>query len=221
MITQGTTPVTTIWLHQSTTRPNWMKDNTLKEQVDEIRDWHVHDRGWDDVAYHYLIGRDGDHAEGRLEGVVGAGVKGHNTGAIHICLIGGHGASKDDPFEQHFTPQQEEKARFLIDDIRSRSSGVDVKVRGHSEVANKACPGFNVKRWMEVPDTPVRTSVWESTTVQATFAGAGGVATTAATAVSSMDGTAQVIVVASMSVVALSLAWIFRERVKKWIRGIR
>jgi hypothetical protein len=38
----------------------------------EIRKWHVEDRGWDDVGYHYIIRRDGKVEVGRPEGFQGA-----------------------------------------------------------------------------------------------------------------------------------------------------
>ena len=66
-----------------------------------------------------------------------------------------------------------------------------------------------------------RTSKAQSTTLQATAAagvsGAGGVAT----AISALDGTAQLVVIGAAVIAALALAWIARERIKKWARGDR
>jgi hypothetical protein len=71
----------------------------LAEKIAEIRRWHVQQRGWRDIGYHWVIDRDGAVAPGRKETEVGAHVEGHNRGTIGICLLGGYGASADDPYD--------------------------------------------------------------------------------------------------------------------------
>ncbi len=147
----GSTKVHTIFVHQQTTRPEWYADKPVDDVVAEIRRWHKA-RGWRDIGYHYVIHRDGTVGKGRDEGSIGAHVAGHNRGSIGICLIGGHGATKTDPFEKHFTEEQDEALRKLIADIKTRA---DIKrIRGHSEVSNKACPGFTVSKWLDGTKTP-------------------------------------------------------------------
>jgi N-acetylmuramoyl-L-alanine amidase len=146
MIRHGNTPVDTIFVHCAATRPAWMEGFPLSAKVAEIRRWHVQDRKWRDIGYHWIIDRDGQMAPGRPETTVGAHVANHNTGSIGICLIGGHGSNADDAFTDHFTPAQDRALRQLIADIRSRTP---IKaVRGHNEVAAKACPGFSVAKWL-------------------------------------------------------------------------
>jgi N-acetylmuramoyl-L-alanine amidase len=146
MLKHGKTPVSTIFVHCSATRPSWMDGFPLASKVAEIRRWHVHDRGWRDIGYHWIIDRDGQVARGRHESEVGAHVQGHNTGSIGICLLGGHGSTADGAFLDSFTPAQDRALRDLIADIKTRA---DIKaVRGHNEVAAKACPGFNVAQWL-------------------------------------------------------------------------
>ncbi len=146
MIRHGSTPVSTIFVHCSATRSTWMQGSPLAAKVTEIRRWHVRERGWKDIGYHWLIDRDGKVARGRPETQVGSHVKGHNTGSIGICLIGGHGSAETDEFLDNFTPEQDRALRDLIADIKTRA---DIKaVRGHNEVAAKACPGFNVAAWL-------------------------------------------------------------------------
>lgn len=140
-------PVTEIVLHCSDTRPDWMAASGLAAQVAEIRRWHVEDRGWNDIGYHWLAGRDGDIARGRAETVIGAGVQGHNRGVIHICLLGGHGSASSDLFSDHFTAAQDEAVRRLIADI-ARRTPIE-RVSGHNEWAAKACPGFHVPTWLK------------------------------------------------------------------------
>lgn len=148
MITQGTAryPVTEIILHCADTRPDWMSGRPLSEKVAEIRRWHVQQRGWRDIGYHWVIDRDGAIAPGRAETVIGAHVQGHNAGTLGVCLIGGHGASADDLFGEHFTGAQDRELRSLVDRIKMRTS--IARVSGHNDYAAKACPGFRVKVWM-------------------------------------------------------------------------
>ena len=108
MIYQGTAryPVTEIILHCADTRPEWMAGRPIAEKVAEIRRWHVQERGWRDIGYHRIVDRDGAVAPGRRETEIGAHVEGHNRGTIGICMLGGYGASADDPFEKNFTGAQ-------------------------------------------------------------------------------------------------------------------
>lgn len=54
----------------------------------EIQNAHRNDRGWADIAYHYLIGQTGLIYQGREVGVRGTHVAGFNTGSVGICLLG-------------------------------------------------------------------------------------------------------------------------------------
>lgn len=142
-IRQGTAVVDTVWVHCSATRREWMAGSPVGEKVAEIRRWH-RDRGWRDIGYHWIIDRDGSIAPGRPETQVGAHVAGHNTGSLGVCLIGGHGSQSTDAFADHYTDAQRRALRQIIADIRSRTP---LKaVRGHNEVAAKACPGFTVRQ---------------------------------------------------------------------------
>jgi N-acetylmuramoyl-L-alanine amidase len=213
MLKQGSVPVETIFVHCSATRPDWMEIYPLQAKVAEITRWHKQ-RGWGAIGYHYVIDRDGEVAIGRPEAVEGAHARGHNKGSIGICLVGGHGSSENDPFEKNFTAKQAKALKELIADIRTRAD--IVSIRGHNEVAAKACPGFNVKRWLD--DKPPKKKLSESTTMQASAAQVAAGAGAGITAVSALDGYAQLIVIAFAVVAVCAGAWIMRERIKKWAR---
>ena len=215
MIKHGEITVDTIFIHCSATRPDWMADKALSSKVAEIARWHKQ-KGWTAVGYHWLIDRDGSVSRGRPEKNVGAHVQGHNMGSLGICLIGGFGSSENDPFEKNYTPEQEASLRQLIEDIKARTP--IKKIRGHNEVAAKACPGFNVKRWIEKKSP--RMKVTESTTVQASAAQIASGAVGGVTAVSALDGHAQIVALALCAVVILAGAWIMRERIRKWAREV-
>lgn len=142
--------IDTIFIHCSATRADWMISDSAAEKVAEIRRWHTDPRpkgrGWRDIGYHWVIDRDGTVVAGRKpESRAGAHVRGHNTGSIGICLIGGHGSSEHDAFSENFTFEQDAALRRLISEIGTRHP--ISHVRGHNEVAAKACPGFQVSMW--------------------------------------------------------------------------
>lgn len=149
MIYQGSArhPVREIIVHCSDTPPSWMAGRDIADQRKEIRRWHVEERGWKDIGYHWIIGRDGRVAMGRQETVIGAHVEGHNSGTIGICLIGGKGSNSTDAFSKHFTPAQDVTLRQLIQGIGMRTQ--ITKVSGHNDYAARACPGFKVSTWLK------------------------------------------------------------------------
>lgn len=149
MIYQGSAryPVREVIIHCSDTPPSWMGNRTLAEQVAEIRRWHIEERGWRDIGYHWIIGRNGIVASGRAETTIPAQVEGHNAGVIGICLIGGNGSSATDQFSRHFTAVQNVTLRQMLQGISMRTQ--ITRISGHNDYAAKACPGFTVSQWLK------------------------------------------------------------------------
>ena len=213
MLKHGKTPITTIFIHCSATRADWMEDKNLDDKVKEITRWH-RARGWGTIGYHHVIDRDGSIAMGRSESMIGAHVAGHNTGSIGICLIGGHGSNENGKFLEYYTAEQETALRKLVEEIKTRAQ--ITKVRGHNEVAAKACPGFNVKRWLE--GKPARPKITESTTMQASAVQVMSGAAGGVTAIAALDGYAQIVALGLCAVVIAAGAWIMRERIARWMK---
>lgn len=213
-IKHGKKVVDTIFIHCSATRPSWLDGRPVAEKAAEIKRWHIEDRKWSDIGYHWIIDRDGSIAQGRREYVPGAHVQNHNNGSIGICLIGGHGSNENDMFSDNFTPQQDSALRKLIDGIKKRTP--ISKIRGHNEVAAKACPGFNVERWLKNKQPR---KIIESTTMQASSAQIASGAVGGVTAVSALDGNAQLFALVLCAVVISAAAWVMRERIKSWVGG--
>lgn len=208
-----------IVVHCTATRPDWWATRTINQKVEEVRKWHMSPpNNWNDIGYHFLIDRDGKVAAGRPVEEAGAHVKGHNATTIGISLFGGHGSNATDKFEDHFTPEQGASLRRLIDRLEVQYPTIK-KVSGHNEYARKACPGFNVGNWLEGKSD--RSSVAQSSTVQASAvqvaAGIGG----GLTALGALDGNAQLLALAFAAVVVAAAAWIMRERIRKWAAGDR
>lgn len=135
-----------IIIHCSATRPSWWARKSLASKVNEIRKWHVQDRGWSDIGYHYIIDRNGMVAKGRKDERVGAHVRGRNANTLGVCLLGGHGSASTDKFEDHFTLKQEQALRALLVQLQMKYPTI-AQVSGHNQWAAKACPGFDVRQW--------------------------------------------------------------------------
>jgi hypothetical protein len=157
--------IDTVFIHCSATRPDWWAAAPLRAKIAEIRRWHVEQRGFRDIGYHYLIDRNGARGNGRPVEQIGAHVKGHNAHSIGVCLIGGHGAAATDQFQDHFTAAQDAALRDLLADLLDQFPGA--RIRGHNQVAAKGCPGFDVTAWLargnvaqEHPDAPWWAHLW-------------------------------------------------------------
>lgn len=139
-----------IIIHCTATPPGFMEGKSSTAKVAEVKRWHVEDRGWSDIGYHYLIDRDGTVKQGRPLSRTGAHVRGHNTGTVGISLFGARDSTAHDDFQNHFTPAQDMALRALIAELRSKYPSI-TSITGHNEYAAKACPGFQVAKWLESP----------------------------------------------------------------------
>lgn len=122
-------------------------DNPNHDDISVIRQWHT-ERGWtgpdgiegteDDVGYHEFIKKDGTVQFGRDISQVGAGVKGHNAHALHICLSG--------KLRSQFTRDQFRSLRRRLDH-HFKTLNLDWKsVRLHNQLdSNKTCPNFTME----------------------------------------------------------------------------
>lgn len=207
-----------IIIHCADTPRSWMDGRSTAEKVAEIRRWHVEERGWSDIGYAYVIDVDGTVAEGRPVEKVGAHVAGHNANSIGICLIGGKGGTATDKFSDHFTPAQEKALIDVVADLKRRFG--DLKVTGHNQYAAKACPCFHVPTFFGEAEAK-RTSVAQSTTVQASSVQIATAVGGGVSAVAALDGTAQLVAVGVCGIVLLAGLWIMKERLKKWANGDR
>lgn len=129
-----------IVVHCAATKP------TMDIGVREIRQWHVQERGWLDVGYHFVIRRNGTVEDGRPHNVIGAHVEGYNSRALGICLVGGID-SKGAP-EDNFTPEQMNSLSLLL--RAQKRTYPAAQIVGHRDLnAGKACPSFDVAPWVK------------------------------------------------------------------------
>ena len=102
------------------------------QDVDRVRQYHLKERGWSDIGYHYIVDPLGQVHPGRPLERSGAHAKGYNHNSIGICLLGN--------FElQEPTVLQTASLRGLITSFKAMYP--DLKILGHCEVGCTLCPG--------------------------------------------------------------------------------
>ncbi len=126
---------------------------------DEIRHWHTDPvskggRGWSQVGYTDMI-----HLNGQVERLVNNnedanvdtweitnGAKGYNQTSRHIVYVGGVGADGKTPMDTR-TANQKATLRKYVEDFHRRFP--EVQIVGHNQLAAKACPSFDVPKWLK------------------------------------------------------------------------
>ncbi len=112
--------------------------------ADEIRRWHVDERGWSDIGYHYVIRRNGEAEGGRPVERQGAHVRGHNASSIGICMVGGINGAGDP--DCNYTASQWERLAVLVEGLAAAYP--NARICGHRDLdPHKACPVFDAAAW--------------------------------------------------------------------------
>jgi len=123
-------------------------DNPKHDDIEVIRKWHVDERGWSDVGYHYFIKSNGDLQYGRPLWKVGSHCRGANMDSIGICLHG----------DKIFSREQYAELAQLCWQIQVLTEITDIKGHSFYDKKNKPnCPGFNVFAMIKhyVPDIKI------------------------------------------------------------------
>ena len=110
-------------------------------------------RGWKQVGYTDMF-----HLDGKVERLVDNnedanvdsweitnGAKGYNSISRHTVYVGGLDKNLK-PKDTRTTTQKSAMERYVKDFHKKHPS---VKIIGHNEVANKACPCFDVQKWLK------------------------------------------------------------------------
>lgn len=124
----------------------------------DIRAWHINPvskggRGWKQVGYTDMI-----HLDGAVERLVDNnedavvdpweitnGASGYNSTSRHVVYVGGVAADGKTPKDTR-TPSQLRALEKYVQDFHRRFPGV--RIVGHNELAAKACPSFDVQKWL-------------------------------------------------------------------------
>lgn len=133
------TPVREAVLHCAAIKTGQFEGWTPLQVFSTINRWH-RERGFEGFGYHGLVMPDGGFFAGRPLNMVGAHVKGHNTGTLGFLLIESRQITRTGQFEDWFTEAQRAALKARLASI----PGLE-RVSGHNAYANKLCPGFKVK----------------------------------------------------------------------------
>lgn len=108
-----------------------------EQELRFIQDFHMNGRGWDDIAYHFLIDAEGRIFEGRPMGALGAHTLHNNEGNIGIALMATHQAPKNDPVTQKEYDALVSLGRYLV-----AHYNIDpATLKGHRDYKDTDCPG--------------------------------------------------------------------------------
>lgn len=110
--------------------------NHLKLQ-ESMRHYHVNTRGWSDIGQHITLFPDGMIVTGRDFGETPGSIKGHNTGAFAVEMVGNFDVGHDE-FKDKQKATMLTIARYFFD--RGKY------IRFHREDAPKTCPGTSIDK---------------------------------------------------------------------------
>ncbi len=97
--------------------------------------FHIEDRGWPDLAYHYIVSTDGNAFEGRPEEYRGdTGTSYDPSGHFLVCLEG-------DFDQQSPTETQIDTVSRLLAYAASKYNVATATLGGHRDYAGTSCPG--------------------------------------------------------------------------------
>jgi len=133
--------ITSVVIHHTQTpnEPAAMERARLRN----IRDYHMGDRAWGEVAYHYFVGAAGEIYEGRgwqFEG--DSGTQYDLDGRLLICLLG--------DFSENLPSAEtlESLVTLVAEKIHEHKLTPD-KVLTHRMAAATDCPGAAMQKWFE------------------------------------------------------------------------
>lgn len=178
-------PIHTVVIHCSATANGRSLRNDRETAAQVIDRWHK-EKGYKrsevaikrfnpslkHIGYHVVIDIDGSIEYGREIGEIGAHVKGHNTGSIGICLVGGigQGAEKN---HGRYTEAQWHALRQVLVTIAPQCSQAEIV--GHRDLSPdlngdgkitpnewlKTCPNFDVHEWLDRGETVFVEHLWK------------------------------------------------------------
>lgn len=116
------------------------RPRTLEQSLAEvlfIQEFHQKGRGWNDIAYHFLVDPEGRIFRGRPVEVVGAHVLNDNRGNVGVCFMGSHHPPVNDPVTSEQIAASVRIGRWL-----EASYGVTPdSFKGHRDRGQTDCPG--------------------------------------------------------------------------------
>ncbi|CAI9741612.1 peptidoglycan-recognition protein SC2-like [Octopus vulgaris] len=133
-VTKLRVPVKYFVVHHSATR-SCSTTVGCDKLVKGIQNYHMDNKGWEDIAYNFLIGGNGEVYEGRGWTVQGAHTIGYNSKSIGICMLGS--------FQKYVpTPLAMESLKKMINCSLYKGQIIpNYTLAGHRDLGNTDCPG--------------------------------------------------------------------------------
>ncbi|MBI3893610.1 MAG: N-acetylmuramoyl-L-alanine amidase [Candidatus Wallbacteria bacterium] len=100
-----------------------------------IQAYHMHERGWNDIAYHYLIAPDGTVYQGRPEGANGSHSR-PNRHKLGICVLGNFNRG-----EERISPSARASLVRLLAYLAGKYGISSRAIYGHRDFNSTDCPG--------------------------------------------------------------------------------
>jgi hypothetical protein len=110
---------------------------------ESIAGYHVNEKKWPGVGYHFLIDKSGQIYKGNNLDVVSYNVANQNTKTVGICCIGNY--EEDTP-----SAATVESLKWLIGTVKAIIG--DKPVIGHRDVGQTLCPGANLYKLIQSKD---------------------------------------------------------------------
>lgn len=106
----------------------------------EIRRYHVEEKHWRDIGYHYVVRLDGTVERGRYISQPGAHCPGHNAHSIGVAYVGGLNADGR-PADTRTAAQRSALKKLIYRLVATTGAGV----YGHRDFAARDCPCYDAK----------------------------------------------------------------------------
>ena len=168
-------PINQIVLHHSGAAVHLNGDPRTRIN-NSIRSWHMEAKGkWGDVAYHYLLDKEGNIYEGRPQNVRGRSFTKYNLDRkLLICVLGDYRTEKEkvsalentlkrkltkkeiskikSEFQKYGNELSKSTQKSLVNLIATKANELKLSIddiKTHREITNSSCPGNNYQKWFE------------------------------------------------------------------------
>ncbi|KAK3594941.1 hypothetical protein CHS0354_009327 [Potamilus streckersoni] len=127
-------PVDLVFIHHTDTQ-SCSDLESCSKILRSIQYFHMHVRGWADIAYSFLVGEDGNAYEGRGWDLIGSHTKGYNDRSLGFAFIGNYSI--------HLPPATGLSAamNLIKCGIENGKITPDYCMYGHRDVRDTSCPG--------------------------------------------------------------------------------
>ncbi|XP_045210358.2 peptidoglycan recognition protein 1-like [Mercenaria mercenaria] len=157
-ITNLRVPVPEFFVHHTDT-PECFDVKACSAAVRSIQDFHMDERGWNDIGYNFLVGEDGNVYEGRGWDHVGAHTKDYNSKSLGTSVIGNYTAKL--PNQKALTALK----TLIACGVEEKKLIPNYRLYGHRDAGKTSCPGDAlyklIQTWPHYSHEPPKLSLFE------------------------------------------------------------